>query len=151
MILRALAVFAAASILAAQQQPPTFRSEIKTVHVDVSVLDRDRRPVRGLSAGDFTIVEDGRPQDIAVFQAVEIPEVRSTLAAWTREVASDVVGNDAPPERRLFLIVMDDMTLQENGRTKENAKRIASRVIDQLGPADVAAAVFTRDNRHAQD
>lgn len=151
MTVKALAVLAAASILAAQQPPPTFRSEIKTVHVDVSVLDRGRRPVRGLNAGDFTILEDGRPQEIAVFQAVEIPEVRSTSAAWTREVASDVVSNDAPPERRLFLIVMDDMTLQENGRAKENAKRIASRVVDQLGPADVAAVVFTRDNRHAQD
>jgi VWFA-related protein len=149
MILRALAIPVAACAIAAQT--PTFRTTIDTVHVDVSVLDRDRRPVRGLKPADFTIFEDGAPQEISVFQAVDVPESTTTLAAWTREVASDVLRNDTGLDQRLFLIVMDDATLQSDLHAIGNAKRIAQRFIDRLGPSDVAAVVFTRDNRHAQD
>jgi hypothetical protein len=41
------------------QQKPTFRSSVDVVHLDVSVLDRDRKPVRGLTAKDFTVYDDG--------------------------------------------------------------------------------------------
>ena len=43
------------------QKPPVFRSTVDLVHLDVSVLDKDRRPVRGLTAADFTISEDDKP------------------------------------------------------------------------------------------
>jgi hypothetical protein len=33
-------------------QPPTFRTGVDAVQLDVSVLDRQRRPVRGLTASD---------------------------------------------------------------------------------------------------
>jgi VWFA-related protein len=149
MILRALAIPVAACALTAQT--PTFRTTIDTVHIDVSVLDRDRRPVRGLKPADFTIVEDGQPQEMSVFQAVDVPESTTTLAAWTREIAPDVLRNDTGLDQRLFLIVMDDATLQSDLHAIGNAKRIAQRFIDRLGPSDVAAVVFTRDNRHAQE
>ena len=42
-------------------QPPTFRTGVDAVQLDVSVLDKDRRPVRGLTAADFTVLEDGKP------------------------------------------------------------------------------------------
>ena len=35
-----------------QQTQPSFRSRLDLVHLDVSVLDRERRPVRGLTAAD---------------------------------------------------------------------------------------------------
>ena len=47
----------------AQQAPspsqPTFQSGVDVVQVDVSVLDKDRRPVRGLRLNDFRLLEDG--------------------------------------------------------------------------------------------
>ena len=55
----------------AQQPPPqpqaTFQSGVDVVQVDVSVLDKDRRPVRGLTPEDFTILEDGKPRPIVAF------------------------------------------------------------------------------------
>ena len=54
----------------APQTTPIFRSGVDLVHLDVSVLDRQRRPVRGLGPADFTILEDGISQKIAAFSAV---------------------------------------------------------------------------------
>ena len=150
--LAAPALALAAAMVSAQAPPlPQFRSSIDTVHLDVSVLDRNRRPVLGLTPGDFTILEDGTPQPVAVFQAVEIPDPEPPPIAWMRDVAPDVATNAGIQDRRLFLIVMDDMTIQGDVQALRNARDIARLVIDRLGPSDLAAVVFTRDNRNSQD
>ena len=43
---------------------PSFRSGIDIVELDVSVLGKDRMPIRGLTAADFTVLEDGKPQPV---------------------------------------------------------------------------------------
>lgn len=136
------------------EQPRTiFRSSIDLVHLDVSVLDENRRPVRGLGPADFTILENGKPQRIAVFNAVDIPdqEPDPAMAAWTRTIAPDVRTNEGIQERRLFLIILDDSTLQADPRAQQNLKEIGRKFVERLGPSDLAAVVLTRDNRHSQD
>ena len=134
-----------------QPAVPQFRTSVEIVHLDVSVLDRQRRPVRGLKPEDFTVLEDGKLQSIAVFQAVDLPDPEPPSAAWMREVAHDVKSNTDVQERRLFLLIMDDATIQASPRAISAAKDIARKVIDGLGPSDLAGVVFTRDNRYAQD
>src|SRR5215210_8536488 len=71
---------------------PTFQSGVDIVQVDVSVLDRDRRPVRGLTAADFTVLEDGKPRPITVFNPIEIEEHPARVdgvAPWVRDVPAD--------------------------------------------------------------
>lgn len=54
----------------AQQPQPAatpFRSAVDLVLVDVVVRDRNGEVVRNLSASDFELLEDGRPQQIASF------------------------------------------------------------------------------------
>jgi hypothetical protein len=46
---------------AAQTQKPTFRARTDLLTIDVTVLDKDRRPVTGLTADDFILLEDGKP------------------------------------------------------------------------------------------
>ncbi len=41
--------------------PPSVQG-VDAVQLDVSVLDKERRPVRGLTAADFTVLEDGKPR-----------------------------------------------------------------------------------------
>jgi len=53
---------------------PTLRVGVDVVQVDVSVLDDKRRPVVGLTAADFTVLEDGRPRPVTVFTPVVIAE-----------------------------------------------------------------------------
>ena len=145
-----LVLVAASVILSAQQQTPTFKSGIEIFHLDVSVLDRQRQPVRGLTAADFTVLEDGQPQKIIAFSAVEVPDAIAPPAPWMRDVAPDVASNQFR-ERRLFVIVMDDATIPFDIRAIKNAKTIGREVVEQMGPSDLAAVVFTRDNRRPQD
>lgn len=133
------------------QTPPaaqTFQSAVDLVHLDVSVLDRNRRPVRGLTPADFTILENGKPQQIAVFNAVDIPDPEPPSV---RDVAPDVSTNDGVEERRLFLLILDDAMIQSDVGAIKNVRDIARKVIDRLGPSDLAAVIFTRDNRNSQD
>lgn len=132
-------------------QPAQFKSSVDIVHLDVSVLDRDRRPVRGLKPDDFTILENGQRQQIAVFTAVDIPDPPATSAPWVRSVAPDVLTNAGVEERRLFLIVIDDAAIQADLGAMNNVKKVGRQVIDRLGPSDLAGVIFTRDNRNSQD
>src|SRR5215208_8235619 len=91
----------------ASDQIPTFRSGIDVVQMDVSVLDKDHRPVRGLTAADFTIIERGQPQPIVAFTAIDVPPPLERQAGWMRDAPRDVVSN-ALDNRRLVTIVMDD-------------------------------------------
>ena len=106
----------------AQQPPPAFRSGVDAVVLDVSVLDKERRPVRGLTSSDFTILEDGKPQNVRMFRAVDLEDVVDlSVAPWTRQVAPDTRTNDDFRERRVVVIVMDDATpmpMQEVPRAK---------------------------------
>ena len=63
--------------LAAPAQAPTptapkgafkFETTTRLVIVNVAVKDKSGGPVEGLSASDFTITEDGKPQQIKVFE-----------------------------------------------------------------------------------
>lgn len=135
----------------AQGTLPQFRSQVDLVHLDVSVLDRDRRPVQGLGPNDFTILENGQPQTLAVFNAVNIPVAVPPKTAWLRDVAPDVRSNEDQRERRLFLILIDDAAIQSLPHALQNVKQVAKDFINRLGASDLAAVVFTRDNRNSQD
>lgn len=130
-------------------QPPQFRSGIELVEVDVSVLDKDRRPVRGLTKFDFMVLEDGRPQEIVSAVEINVPDPVETPATWMREVAPDVKANLASSDR-LIVLVLDDAQVRMQPAMNQAVKEIGRRIIDRLGPADLAAVVFTRDNRGAQ-
>ena len=145
-----LVLVAASVVLTAQQQTPTFKSGIEIFHLDVSVLDRQRQPVRGLTAADFTILEDGKPQKVVAFSAVDVPDAIAPPAKWMNDVTPDVASNQFR-DQRLVLIVMDDANVPFDPRAIRNAKQIGRDVIARLGPSDLAAVVFTQDNRRPQD
>jgi Ca-activated chloride channel family protein len=50
-----------------------FTSSVNLVEVYASVVDRNGRPVRGLTVEDFEVLEDGEPQKISAFTAGEFP------------------------------------------------------------------------------
>jgi VWFA-related protein len=146
-------ITAALLIILAQvppQLPPRFRTGIDVVELDVTVLDHTRRPVRGLTAADFTLLEDDQPQDVIAFQEIDVPSRDPVGAAWLRDVAPDVTSNE-PAGGRILIIVLDDATMPPNPMVVRTAKDIAREAITQLGPEDRAAVLFTRDNSGSQD
>ena len=81
------------SFLLAKQvapQAPTFRSRIEIVQLDVSVFDKQRQPVRGLTETDFTILEDGKPQKIVGFSTFDVDDASPPATGWMRDVPPDV-------------------------------------------------------------
>jgi VWFA-related protein len=75
-----IAGIVAALAVQAQQPPeatPTFRAQANLVVVDVVVTDAHNQPVEHLSPGDFTVLEDGHPQTVKVFEE----HVPQTVAA----------------------------------------------------------------------
>jgi len=156
----ALAPVAAAAmtliVIAAAQTPqsvppvPLFRSGVNVVTVDVSVLDKDRRPVRGLTGDDFTILENGKPQPVTGFSAIDLPAADAPAPVWSRESRPDIVRNDDFADRRTMIIVLDDATPMpaRDGPRVIDAARL---VIDQLGPDDLAAVVYTFNKTKGQE
>ena len=56
-----------------EQPSADFSSDVRLVQLDVSVTDREGRPVAGLSPQDFEVVEDGEPQRITDVSSVDAP------------------------------------------------------------------------------
>lgn len=137
----------------AQQPPPVpqFRTSVDLVHLDVSVLDKNRRPVRGLTAADFTVLENGKLQLVSAFSAVDLPGPEPAPAPWVRDIAPDVRSNANVQQRRLFVLAIDDATIENNPFAIKSVKAIGHSVVDRLGPSDLVSVVFTADNRNAQD
>ena len=123
------------------------------MRLDVSVLDKNRQPVRGLTQADFTVLEDGVPQSIAAFTSVDVPDAvpDPTGAPWLKNVAADVGGNADMQQRRLFILAIDDATIENDVLAIKKVKEIAKSVVEKLGPNDLMAVSFTRDNRGSQD
>jgi VWFA-related protein len=144
---------AVAVVSAAQHsQPPArpqFRSAVEVVEVDVSVLDDKRRPVRGLTASDFTVVENGRPQELVSFAAIDVAPAETLAPGWLRDIAPDVRSNLAAADR-LIVLVLDDAQTRFGPQHTKAIKDMARGVINRLGRNDLACVVFTRDNSDAQ-
>src|SRR3954452_22132960 len=75
-----LAAFLAAPAFP-QDQPPTtskgiakFSTTRQLVVVDVTAKDKDGKPIKGLKPTDFNISEDGKKQDISVFEYQKLEE-----------------------------------------------------------------------------
>ena len=62
-----LVAMSACVALAAQQQIPTYRAGVRTVSVYTTVVDAEQHLVTDLSRKDFTVYDNGVPQDITVF------------------------------------------------------------------------------------
>jgi len=129
---------------AAPQQPPiTFRAEINYVEVDARVLDAQGKFIPGLTAADFQVLEDGKPQQVTAFSFVNIPVERIERPLFaSRPIEPDVRTNLQAADGRIYLIVLDDLHTHplRSARTKLAARRFIEKYI---GSNDMAAVVYT--------
>ncbi|HUV70762.1 MAG TPA: VWA domain-containing protein [Terracidiphilus sp.] len=112
-ILVALAGLWATSALA---QTTTLRMDVKLVSVFVNVTDRNGAIVGGLGRGDFAITEDGRPQQIAVFEKQSELPLNLTLAIDTSGSVRKDMTEEAAAARRFAHAIMrpqDQMSVMQ--------------------------------------
>ncbi len=64
---------AGATILDARGQVPAFRAGVDVIALNVTVTDASRRFVTDLTERDFRVLEDGREQEMVLFQRVAPP------------------------------------------------------------------------------
>jgi len=104
---------AATGVGAQSPQPPApvFPARVDLVTVDAVVVDRQGRPIEGLTEGDFTVKENGQPQTIAAFQAVDL--LQSAGAAATEQRVSTNSPVAAETTGRWFFVVFDDVNLSQ--------------------------------------
>ncbi|MCX6545916.1 MAG: VWA domain-containing protein [Acidobacteria bacterium] len=122
-------------------QTPTFRSAVELIPVNVSVLGPDGRPVVDLKKANFTILEDGIPQEVQHFS------LESIVAETSKASANEAVGRRivpalelAPQERRVFLIVLSTWRGNSIQGPNKGLDALLDFVNKRLLPQDVVAA-----------
>lgn len=90
-------------------QAPSFPAQIEQVTVDVVVTDKKGVPVTSLSQSDFKVFDDGKPQEIATFDKVVLPEKPAEAPPPMPHVSSNT--DDDVRAVRTFVIVFDDIHL----------------------------------------
>jgi VWFA-related protein len=148
-------VLVAASVgaVAAQQPPSTFRTAVTVIPVDVRVVDRSGKPITDLKAGDFTILEDGVPQEIVHFSFEQLRAASGAAApAPSLEIRKPLGDTVTAQDKRVFLIVLGRGRQVGPVKGVEAARRFIN---DRLLPQDQVAVLaynrstnFTTDHRN---
>ena len=124
-------------------QQPTFRTGINFVRVDVIVSDRQGAPLADLTAADFEITEDGKPQTIEQFKFIKVDGQPGPGEQPAREIRSriDEEMEAARDDVRMFVIFFDDYHTRVGSAlaVKEPLTRFVQQ---QLGPNDIIAVMY---------
>jgi VWFA-related protein len=125
-------VVAAQQGLLAVQQPTTFRAGIDLVNVGVTVTDNKGNLVTGLTAEDFLVTEDGRPQTV-------------------RYVAGGDRSGSPAPEMHLGIMLDVSQSMGEDlGFTKTAAIRFLNTLTDAVDITVVDFDTHVRVSRYGQ-
>ena len=151
----ALAALALAPGARAEQgaAPPVFGADLDLVNLTVTVVDKNDRPVTDLSAADFVVREDGRPQKLQLFaRALEAGE-RDVLALdlgllldTSESMLSELKLSqeaalrflDAVPRARDLITVFFDQDIRLSRYDSESQQGLIERIVDSRGGGTTA-------------
>src|SRR5215471_9140150 len=159
---RFLTLALAALTAAGQQTPPpqpvgsraTFSSTTSLVVVDVTVRDKSGKLIEGLSEKDFTLLEDGKPQKISVFEFEKLAtdpapvEKPPTLEdadidppAPVKMITTEEPGKIQYHDKRLLVFFFDlgSMGIPEQLRAQDSALQFLDK---QITTADMVAILM---------
>lgn len=135
------------------QKPPVFPVTLDLVNVTITVRDAQGELVSDLGEGDFTVLEDGRPQRVQLFAPARTPEERAELAlnlgmlfdtseSMRRDLSlsqqSAVRFLDAIPRAKDLLLVFFDRDIRISRYNSENQQGIFSRILETKGSGHTA-------------
>lgn len=135
-----LALLIAPSSGAAAQEA-SFEGAADVVHVEVpvNVVGRDGQPVRGLTAADFVLLDDGKRQQITHFEVVD----RDT----SRAPAGPAVAMTGVPSQPRHLLLLFDLSFSTPTSVARAREAALGFVQSSLHPDDlVAVALYTLES-----
>ncbi|MBM3777526.1 MAG: VWA domain-containing protein [Acidimicrobiia bacterium] len=121
-------------------QPPTFRTGVDLVTIDVAATDSRGQPVRNLRAPDFVVKVNGRERRVVSAQHVhyDVAAMQKEFAA-TRHEETFFTTNIGPSTGRMILIAVDQGNIRP-GAVRQ-LLRTAAAFVDGLAPTDQVAFV----------
>ena len=132
-----------AAALALPQDTPIIRTDSSEVVVDVVIRDKKGKLVRGLTARDFTVQEDGAGQTITALR--EVTGGGGSVDAGGAVGATRAAPTDGKPDPsktvRLFTLVFDRMGID----SRRIARVAANDLLKQDLPPNVFYSVFYTD------
>jgi VWFA-related protein len=152
----AMAVVASATLRGGQAAPPgqtpVFRNGVNLVLVDVVVRDQAGAVVKGLTADDFELLEDGVRQQVSTFAFEEIQPTAApvgnnqTLATVSTsstlsqggDAASHPLTSEDVAGHRVLTLLFDTSSMQPDDVQKAVDSAV-KWVDDQMTPADLVA------------
>src|ERR1022692_1168904 len=144
------AAFPAAAQQAATppQELPVFHSETRLVVEQVTVKDKSGKPVKGLTAKDFAITENGVPQSIAFLEFQKLEEIQPPAALTDRvaaipRLAHTQIAAERPldlryADRRLLALYFD-MTAMPPADQSRAIGAAQNFIRKNMTPADLMA------------
>jgi len=93
---------AAAGPRAQEDSGTVIKQDVRVVHVLASVKDKNGRPVAGLTAGDFVLQEDGRPQKITHFSRSDSLPLSLGLLIDTSRSQRRLIEQEKTASRQFF-------------------------------------------------
>ena len=163
--MRITLLFLVLMLTALAQQPPAannqdaggdvvFSSSTQLVIETVTVHDKGGKGIEGLTAKDFTVLEDGKPQEIKFFEFQKLPDTVEPLPAETNnvtvlkkfphtQIAPEAPGNTRYRDHRLLAFYFDLSALPPGDqlRAVDGARKF---IRTQMTPADLVAIMVFR-------
>src|SRR5205823_10688844 len=103
-----LALLAAATLTIAAQQEPTFKATTQIVSVPATVLDAEGRLVPSLDQDQFTILDNGKPQNITFFQNETQPFTVVVMLDYSASMTNSLDLLRAAAEQFLLRMLPND-------------------------------------------
>ena len=124
-------------------QQPIFRAGVNFVRVDVIVNDGNGKPVTDLTAADFEVLEDGKPQAIEQFRLIRVdgnprpgdPPPRDLRSRIDEEI--EISRDDV----RLFVFFFDDYHVRL-GNSLSVKEPLIRFIQNEVRPNDIVGMMY---------
>ena len=107
-LILAVLVLVAAAASGVVGQEPTFRSSTRIVPVIATVIDQEGRFVPGLEQEEFTILDNGMPQEITFFQNDVQPFTAVVMLDYSASMTANLDRLQAAAEQFLLRMIPED-------------------------------------------
>jgi VWFA-related protein len=132
------------------QPLPIFRSGTTFVEVDVVVHDRDGHFIRDLSADEFSLFEDGTPQDVTSFALVDLPPPSARSRAGLRFNEPQASLDDSEAVGRVYAMLLDAPVVSRRtgffqSSNVRRIRRLATQFLEEaLAPEDRMSITYVQ-------